>query len=109
MLQRLRIVLAEGKAGNTSENLLNEMRQIKYCLYQANEIAKKAVLKKSQCLLYMEKYKKSYQNNKFKIPAPIWNERFELPGGSYSRSDNQDYFEYLLKKHGEKTHQQKYT
>ena len=44
--------------------------------------------------------KKSYKNNKFKISAPTWNEEFELPDGSYSISDIQ---EYLLKKHGEKT------
>ena len=47
--------------------------------------------------------KKSYKNNKFKISAPTWNEEFELPDGSYSISDIQDYFEYILKKHGEKT------
>ena len=47
--------------------------------------------------------KKSYKNNKFKISAPISNEEFELPDGSYSISDIQDYFEYILKKHGEKT------
>ena len=43
----------------------------------------------------------SYNNNKFKIPAPTWNDEFELPDGSYSVSDIQDYFEYILKKHGE--------
>ena len=37
--------------------------------------------------------KKSYQNNKFKIPAPTWNEEFELPDGSYSISDIQNYLE----------------
>ena len=43
--------------------------------------------------------KKSYKNNKFKIPAPTWNEEFELPDGSYSVSDIQEHFEYLFKKH----------
>ena len=38
------------------------------------------------------------KNNKFKISAPTWNEEFELPDGSYSASDIQDYFEYILKK-----------
>ena len=33
----------------------------------------------------------------FKISAPTWNENFELPDGSYSVSDIQDYFEYILK------------
>ena len=46
--------------------------------------------------------KSSYNNNKFKISAPTWNEEFTLPDGSYSISDIQDYFEYILKKHGEK-------
>ena len=41
--------------------------------------------------------------NKFKISAPTWNDEFELPDGSYHASDIQDYFEYILKKHVEKT------
>ena len=45
--------------------------------------------------------KSSYNNNKFKISAPTWNDKFELPDGSYSVSDIQDYFEYILEKHGE--------
>ena len=49
-----------------------------------------------------KKIKKSYKNNNFKVLTPTWNEEFELPDGSYSVSDIQDYFEYVLKKHGEK-------
>ena len=45
--------------------------------------------------------KSSCNNNKFKISAPTWNEEFELPDGSYSIPDIQDYFEYILKKHSE--------
>ena len=41
MLQRLPIALAQVKAGNNSENLLNEIRQIVYSLYQSKEITKK--------------------------------------------------------------------
>ena len=41
------------------------------------------------------KTKSSYNNNKFKISASTWNDKFELPGGSYSVSDIQDYFEYI--------------
>ena len=41
--------------------------------------------------------KSSYNNNKFKISAPTWNDEFELPDGSYSILDIQDYFEYFLK------------
>ena len=49
------------------------------------------------------KTKSSYNNNKFKISAPTWNGKFELPDGSYSVSNIQDYFEYILKKHREST------
>ena len=45
--------------------------------------------------------KNSYSNNKFKISASTWSDKSELPDGSYSVSDIQDYFEYFLKKHGE--------
>ena len=41
MLQRLPIALAQVKAGNNSENLLNEIRQIIYSLHQSKEITKK--------------------------------------------------------------------
>ena len=47
--------------------------------------------------------KSLYNNNKFKISTPTWNEEFTLPDGSYSVSDIQDYFEYILKKHRENT------
>ena len=43
----------------------------------------------------------SYNNNKFKISAPTWNEKFELADGLYSLSDIHHYFEYILKKQGE--------
>ena len=41
MLQRLPIALAQIKAGNNSESLLNEIKQIVYSLYQSKEITKK--------------------------------------------------------------------
>ena len=41
MLQRLPIALAEAKAGNNSESLLNEIRRIVYSLYQSKQITKK--------------------------------------------------------------------
>ena len=36
--------------------------------------------------------KSSCKNNKFKISAPTWRDEFELPDGSYSISDIQDYY-----------------
>ena len=41
MLQRLPISLTQVKAGKNSENLLNEIRKIVYCLYQSKELTKK--------------------------------------------------------------------
>ena len=43
--------------------------------------------------------KSTYNNNKFKISAPTWNDVFDLPDGSYSIYDIQDYFEFIIKKH----------
>ena len=43
--------------------------------------------------------KSTYNNNKFKISAPTWNETFDLPDGSYNISEIQDYIEYIIKKH----------
>ena len=47
--------------------------------------------------------KSSYNNNKFEISAPTWNEEIKLADVSYSVSDIQDYFEYILKKHEQNT------
>ena len=43
--------------------------------------------------------KSECNNNKFKTSAPAWNETFDLPDGSYSIADIQDYFEFIIKKH----------
>ena len=45
--------------------------------------------------------KSTYNNNKFKISSPTWNDEFKLPDGSCSIPDIQHYFEYIFKKHGE--------
>ena len=41
--------------------------------------------------------KSEYNKNKFKISAPTWNDEFNLPNGSYSVFDIQNYFEYIIK------------
>ena len=43
--------------------------------------------------------KKSYKNNKFEISTSTWNKQFQIPDGSHSASDIQDYFKYILKEH----------
>ena len=43
--------------------------------------------------------KSEHNNNKFKIPAPTWNDTFDLPDGSYLISDINDCFQFVIKKH----------
>ena len=43
--------------------------------------------------------KTEYNNNEFKISASTWSETFDLPDGSYTIDDIQDYFEFIIKKH----------
>ena len=65
-------------------------------------IGKNAIALSSASIYYTWKnIKSSHSNNKFKISAPTWNDKFELPDGSYSVLDIQDYFEYILIKHEE--------
>ena len=66
-------------------------------------IGKKVIALSNLSIYYTWKNIKSSYNNKFKISPSTWNEEFKLPDGSYSVSDIQDYFEYILKKHGENT------
>ena len=44
-----------------------------------------------------KKIKSEYNKNKFKISAPTWNNTFDLPDGSHSIADIQDYFEFIKK------------
>ena len=63
-------------------------------------IGEKTIALSNLSIYYTQKnIKNSFNNNKFKISAPTWNDKFELPDGLYSVSDIQHYFEYILKKH----------
>ena len=46
-----------------------------------------------------ENVKSDYNNNKFKISVPTWNDTFDVPDGSYSIAALLNYFEYIIKKH----------
>ena len=51
-------------------------------------------------IYYTSKNVKSiFNNNKFKISTPTWNETFDLPDRSNNISEIQDYIEYIIKKH----------
>ena len=65
-------------------------------------IDKKVIALSNLSIYYTWKnIKSSYNNSEFKISALTWNDEFELPDGSYSVSDIENCFEYILKKHGE--------
>ena len=65
-------------------------------------IGEKVIALSNLSIYYIWKnVKNSYNNNKFKIYAPTWNDEFKLPDGWFSVSDIQDYFEHILKKHDE--------
>ena len=65
-------------------------------------IDKKVIALSNLSIYYTWKnIKISFNNSKFKISAPTWDDKFELHDGSYSVSNIQDYFEYILEKHVE--------
>ena len=62
--------------------------------------SKKNMALANQSLYYTWKNIKSeYNKNKFKISDPTWNDTFDLPDGSYSITDTQAQFEFIIKIH----------
>ena len=75
---------------------LDQIEQINLIL----KIFKKNIALVNLSIYYTWKNIKSqYNNNKFKISASTWSETFDLPDGSYTIDDIQDYFEFIIKKH----------
>ena len=87
---------------NTENSKTNESHRFKLDLADKLNLKnpKKNIALVNLSIYYTWKNIKSeYNNNKFKISAPTWNETFDLPDGSYSIDDIQDYFEFIIKKH----------
>ena len=87
---------------NTDNSKTNEPHRFKLDL--ADKLNLKN-LKKNITLVNLSIYytwkniRSEYSNYKFKISAPTWSETFDLPDGSYTIDDIQDYFESIIKKH----------
>ena len=87
---------------NTLNNKTNESNKF---IYQLTDKLNLKNPNKNMALANLSIYctwkniKSEYNNNQFKIHAPTWNDQFNLPDGSYSVSDIQDHFEYIIKKH----------
>ena len=87
---------------NTENSKMNEPHKFVLTLLQRLDIrswSKHVVLQNLSIYQTWRDIRKQYKNNKLKIIAPTWNDEFELPDGSYSMSDIQDYIEYIIKKH----------
>ena len=78
---------------NTKNSGINEPHRLKLDLTDKLNLKdpKKNMALTNLSICYTWKNIKSeYNNNKFKISAPTWNETFDLPDGSYSIADIQD-------------------
>ena len=87
---------------NTENNKRNESHKFVLNLSQRLDLRssnKHVALQNGSIYYTWKNIRKQYKNNKLKIIAPTWNDEFELPDGSYSVSDIQDYIEYIIRKH----------
>ena len=87
---------------NTKNSKTNEPHRLKYNLIYKLDFKNPNKNMALACLSIYYTWKNVkliYNNNKFKISAPTWNDTFDLPDGSYNISEMQDYIEHITKKH----------
>ena len=87
---------------NSENSETSEPHRFRFDLTKKHDLKdpKKNMAVASLSIYYTWKSIKSeYSNNKFKILAPTWTDTFDLPFGSCSIADIQDYFEFIIKKH----------
>ena len=87
---------------NTENSKTNELHRFKLDLTDKLNLKnpnKNITLANLSIYCTWKNIKSEYNNNKFKISAPTWNDTFDLPDRSYSISDIQDCFEFFIKKH----------
>ena len=87
---------------NTKKSKTSEPHRFKYNLIDKLDLENpnKNMALASLSIYYTWKNVKSiYNNNKFKVSAPTWNDTFDLPDGSYNIPAIQNYIEYIIKKH----------
>ena len=102
IIDTIYIIIVETIFVNTENTKINESHRFRLDLTDKLNLKnhKKNMALANLSIYYTWKNIKSeYNNNKFKISAPTWNETFDLPDGSYSIDDIQDYFEFIIKKH----------
>ena len=87
---------------NTKNSKTNEPNRFKYDLIDKLDLKnpnKNMALANLSIYYTWKNVKSIYNNTKFKISAPTWNETFDLTHGSYNISEIQDYIEYIIRKH----------
>ena len=87
---------------NTENSKTNEPHRFKLDLtdkLNLKNLNKNMALAKLSIYYTWKNIKSKYNNNKFKIFAPTWNYTFDLPDSSYTISDIQDYFEFIVEKY----------
>ena len=87
---------------NAKNSKTNESHRFKYDLIDKLDLKnpnKNMALGSLSIYYTWKNVKSTYNNNKFKISAPTWNETFDLPDGLYNIPKIQDYIEYIIKKH----------
>ena len=87
---------------NTKNSKTREQHRFKYILIDKLDLknSNKNMALANLSIYYTRKIIKSiYNNNKFKISAPKWNDTFDLPDGSHNIPATQNYIEYIIKKH----------
>ena len=87
---------------NTENSKTNESHRFKLDLtdkFNPKNPSKNMALANLSIYYTWKKIKSEYNNNKFNISAPTWNDTFDLRDSSYSISDIQDYFGFIIKKH----------
>ena len=87
---------------NTKNSKTSESHRFRYNLIDKLDLKnpnKNMALANLSIYYTWKNVKSIYNNNKFKISAPTWNDTFDLPDGSYNISEIQDYIEYIMKKH----------
>ena len=85
---------------NTENSKINEPHRFKLDLTDKLNVKnsnKNMALANLSIYCTWKNIKSEYNNNKFKILAPTWNDAFDLPDGSYSISDIQVCFEFIIK------------
>ena len=87
---------------NTENSKINELHRFRLPLADKLNVKNPSKNMPLANFLLASTYGKTlnlHNNNKFKISVPTWDDEFDLPDGSNSIADIQDYFEFIIKKH----------